>query len=140
MLVVNGRIAPRAGLPEAGRFTHRTGFKVPWMSTTGGGWQRKPTAEELTTLVYKPGDLGSWLDVDDAELTVYHSWDESLVRLRAHDPATHTLGFATPAGHPPRSFGVREYVVWNVRQGMKHPGQWYLNRKAGKLVYWPLPG
>jgi len=140
MLVVNDVIARRARLPESGTFTHLSEFKVRWMSTTGGGWQRKPTNEELTTLKYRPGDLGPWLEVKNAEVTVYHSWDESLVRLQAHDPSTQTLRFATEAGHPPGGFGVKKYVVWNLREGMKRPGQWYLDRKAGKVVYWPLPG
>ncbi len=140
LLVVNGQVRPRARLPETGTFTHLTEYSVPWMSTTGGGWKRKPTQEELTTLKYRPGDLGPWLEVANAELTVYHMWDESVVGLAAHDPNTQTLRFSTPSGHPPGAFGVQKYVVWNVRQGMTRPGQWYLDRKAGKVVYWPLPG
>jgi hypothetical protein len=140
LLTVNGEMRPRARLPETGYFTHLTRFDVPWMSTSGGGWQRKPTDEELTRLQYRPGDLDARLDIASAELTVYHMWDESVVGLSAHDPATQTLTFSNPAGHPPGAFRVQKYVVWNVREGMKKPGQWYLDRTAGKLVYWPLPG
>jgi hypothetical protein len=140
LLVVDGVARRRARLPETDFFIHLTEFKVPWMSTTGGGWQRKPTPQELTTLRYRPGDLGPWLDVRNAELTVYPMWDESCVGLATHDPATQTLTFSTPAGHPPGAFGVQTYVVWNVRQGMHAPGLWYLDRSAGKVVYWPLPG
>jgi hypothetical protein len=110
------------------------------MSSTGGGWKRKPTNEELTTLKYRPEDIGPWLDVNNAEVTVYHMWDESLVGLSAIDTKSGTLTFASPSGHPPGAFGVKKYVVWNVREGMTRPGQWYLDRTAGKLVYWPLPG
>lgn len=140
MLVVNGRMCPRARLPREGTFPHSTRFDVPWMSTTGGGWQRKPTTEELTTMQYRPEDLGPTLDLADAELTVYHMWDESMVGLARIDRDRHTLTFANPAGHPPGAFGVQKYVVWNVREGMTSPGQWYLDRTAGKVVYWPLPG
>ncbi len=140
MLAVNGRFCRRARLPETGVFTHLTEFNVPWMSTTGGGWQRKPTADELTHMQYRPEDLGPWLDLKNAELTIYHMWDESVVGLAAMDPATHTLTFSNPTGHPPGAFGVKKYVVWNVREGMTEPGQWYLDRTAGKVVYWPLPG
>jgi hypothetical protein len=145
-LVVDGRLAPRARLPKEGRFEHLNEFNVRWMSTTYGGWERKPTEEELTTLRYRPGDLGPWLDIRSAELTVYHQWDESVVGLRALDDATHTVRFSNPAGHPPGGFANRStgagktYVVWNVREGMTEPGQWYLDRPAGRLVYWPLPG
>ncbi|MBI3921631.1 MAG: right-handed parallel beta-helix repeat-containing protein, partial [Armatimonadetes bacterium] len=139
-LVVNGHLCQRARLPETGAFSHVTEFKVPWMSTTGGGWQRKPTHEELTTMRYKPGDLGDGLDLKNAELTIFHVWDESMVGLAGHDVGTQTLRFSNPAGHPPGAFGVQKYVVWNVREGMCAPGQWYLDRTSGKVVYWPLPG
>jgi len=140
MLVVNGRFAKRARLPKQGAFAHLTDFNVPWMSTTGGGWKRKPTREELTTMRYRAEDLPASLDLRNAELTVYHMWDESVVGLAARDTATHTLTFSNPAGHPPGAFGVKKYVVWNVREGLTEPGQWYLDRSAGKVVYWPLPG
>jgi len=139
-LVVNGRFCRRARLPEKGFFTHKSSFDVPWMTTTGGGWKRKPTNEELTHLKYKPEDLGPWLDINNTEITIYHMWDESLVGVSAMDTKSHTLTFSTPSGHPPGSFGVKKYVVWNVREGMTEPGQWYLDRTAGKVVYWPLPG
>ncbi len=139
-LVVNGRFCRRARLPEKGFFKHLSSFNVPWMTSTGGGWKRKPTNEELTTLKYRSEDLGSRLDINNAELTVYHMWDESLVGVSAMDTKSRTLTFANPAGHPPGAFGVKKYVVWNVREGMTRPGQWCLDRTAGKLVYWPLPG
>jgi len=139
-LVVNGRFCRRARLPEKGVFTHQSSFDVPWMTSTGGGWKRKPTNEELTQLKYKPEDLGPWLDINNAELTIYHMWDESLVGISAMDTKSHTLTFSTPSGHPPGAFGVKKYVVWNVREAMTKPGQWYLDRTAGKVVYWPLDG
>jgi len=140
MLTVADRLCLRARLPKEGAFSHLSEFNVPWMSTTGGGWKRKPTAEELTTLKYGPEDLGSWLDVKNAEVTVYHMWDESVVGLARNDTEQHTLTFSNPGGHPPGAFGVKKYVVWNVREGLTEPGQWYLDRTAGKVVYWPLPG
>ena len=139
-LVVNGRFCRRARLPEKGFFKHLNVFKVPWMSTTGGGWKRKPTKEELNTLKYRPEDLGPWLDVDNAEIAVYHMWDESLVGVASNDTESRTLVFSSPTGHPAGAFGVDRYVVWNVREGMTQPGQFYLDRSAGRLVYWPLPG
>jgi hypothetical protein len=139
-LVVNGRFCPRARLPEKGYFEHLSIFDVPWMSTTGGGWKRKPTKGELTTLKYRPEDLGPWLDINNAEVTVYHMWDESMVGILVMDTVSHTLTFTNPSGHPPGAFGVKKYVVRNVREGLTRPGQWYLDRSAGKIVYWPLPG
>jgi len=139
-LIVNRRFCPRACLPATGSFEHLSTFDVPWMTTTGGGWKRKPTDQELTTLKYKSTDIGPWLDINNAEITIYHMWDESLVGISAIDTQSNTLTFSNSAGHPPGAFGVKKYVIWNIREGMTQPGQWYLNRSAGKLVYWPLPG
>jgi hypothetical protein len=140
VLIVNGRFCRRARLPEKDFFEHLSSFDVPWMSTTGGGWKRKPTSEELTTMKYRPEDVGPWLDVNNTEVTIYHMWDESMVGLKAIDTENQILTFASPSGHPPGAFGVKKYVIWNVGEGMTRPGQWYLDRSAGKLVYWPLPG
>ncbi|MBM3237972.1 hypothetical protein FJZ31_16910 [Candidatus Poribacteria bacterium] len=140
MLLVNGRFGERARLPKEGTFTHLSEFNVPWMSSTYGGWKRKPTEDELTTLNYKAGDLGSWLEVANAEVTVYHMWDESCVGVAEHDVTAQTLKLSPPSQHPPGAFGVKKYVVWNIREGMHSPGRWYLDKNIGKIVYWPLPG
>ena len=144
MLQVNGRMCPRARYPKEGALRHLNEFAVRWMTSTGGGWQREPTEEELTTLKYQEGDLGAWLDVKNAEVTCYHSWDDSMVGVKAIDTEKRMLTFSSLCGHPPGSFGrlerARTYVVWNIREGMTEPGQWYLDRTAGKVYYWPLPG
>jgi len=110
------------------------------MSTTGGGWKRQPTPDELTQLRYPPGQLGDWLSLSNAEITVYHMWDESRVGLAAHDPAARLLRLNPEPGHPPGAFGVKKYVLWNLREGMTEPGQWYHDRASNRLVYWPKPG
>lgn len=140
LLLVNGQSRPRARIPAEGRLEHETRFDVPWMSSTGGGWQRKPTPDELTTLKYRDGDLPATLEVRNAEITVYHMWDESVVGLASQDAAGHTLRFSNPSGHPPGAFGVREYAVWNTQEGLTRPGQWYHDRVNDRIVYWPLPG
>jgi hypothetical protein len=144
IIEVDGQFRQRARLPEDGAFTHLNEFDVRWRSSTAGGWARKPTEEELTILKYQGDDLGSWVDVNNAELTIYHEWDESLVGLKELDAQRRVVHFANPPGHPPGAFAGRNenaktYVVWNVKEGMKQPGQWYLDRTNERLVYWPLP-
>jgi hypothetical protein len=140
LLLVNGQTRPRARFPAQGTLEHTTRFDVPWMSTTGGGWKRPPTPEELTTLQYRPGDVGDWPDLTQAEITVYHMWDESCVGVAKHDPAQHRLTLAPPGGHPPGAFGVRRYALWNLRAGLTQPGQWLHDRERDRILYWPLPG
>jgi hypothetical protein len=110
------------------------------MSTTGGGWKRKPTEDELTTLRYHPGDLGSWFEPGNAEITVFHMWDESCVGVADHDPQTQTLRLSPPCSHPPGAFGVRKFVLWNLHEGLSQPGQWYHDRRRNRIVYWPRDG
>jgi hypothetical protein len=140
VLVVDGRLRPRARLPENGDFAHLSRFDARWHTTVGGGFRGTDKPELKLKMQYKRGDLGPWLDVNNAELTIYHMWDDSVVGLRSHDPENQTLAFSSPTTYPPGAFGVRTYAVWNVREGMRRPGQWYLDRTRGMVVYWPLPG
>ena len=134
LLIVNGRFAPRARLPEQGAFKNLNQYKVPGPDEP----KRKPDGDQLIRMTYRPEDLGPWLDIKNAEITVYHAWDESLVGLAGHDQAEHQVTFSAPASYPPGSFNNPDYVVWNVREGLTRPGQWYLDRSAGKVVYYPL--
>ncbi len=139
-LVVNDRMPPRARMPETGAFLHESVFDARWLSSVGGGWQRPPTEEELNSMRYRPQDIPETLDVHNAEIRIYHMWDESMVGVSRNDAQQHKLVFSTPAKSPPGAFGIKKYVVFNTREGMTQPGQWYLDRTAGKVVYWPLPG
>ena len=139
-LVVNGRMPERSRMPESGTFLHRTKFDVPWMSSVGGGWARTPTQQELTTMEYDPQDISATLVVRNAEVRVYHMWDESLAGVSANDTERHVLTFSPALRSPAGAFGVKKYVVFNTREGRTKPGQWYLDRTAGRVVYWPLPG
>lgn len=145
LLIVNGSLRPRARFPERGALRHDSFFDVEWMSSTGGGWQRKPTDRELREMRFPPGQLPRSLVPENAELTIYHAWDESLVGVKTIDHEAGWIEFRHPAGHPPGAFGMwkeqsRTYVVWNTREGMFEPGRWYLDRAAGRVVYWPCPG
>ncbi len=139
-LVVDGRLAPRARLPETGTFTHKSSFNVRNLTSTGGQFQRPPTKEELTTMRYDPKDIPPTLDINNAEVRVYHMWNASLVGVARNDTQRHVLIFSHRTTSPPGAFGVKKYVIFNTREGMTRPGQWYLDRTAGRVVYWPLPG
>jgi len=67
------------------------------------------------------------------------------VGVASVDRTNGVIRFSTPAGHPPGAFGrwkehARTFVIGNTKEGMTKPGQWYLDRTRGRLVYWPLPG
>ncbi len=139
-LQVNGTWRPRARFPAQGELLHETVFNVRWMSTTGGGWERKPTREELTTLIYREGDLPTDLEIGNVEITVFHKWDESCVGIAQNDVANRILRLRPAPGHPPGAFNVKRYVIWNTREGLQTPGQWRHDRVTQRLIYYPLPG
>lgn len=146
VLVVNDRYCHRSRLPRVGRFQHLSRFDVPWVtsqdSDTGMplGFARKPTLEEVGSMKYDPQDVGPWLDVNNAELSVYSMWESSLLGLKRNDTTENRLWFANRAGFPMGAFSNSTYNLWNVRKGITHPGQWMLDRTSGKVVYWPRPG
>lgn len=139
-LMVNGHYAERARYPEQGRLTHETSFNGVWMSTVAGGWKDKPTEEELTRMKFKKEDIGANFETKNAELTIYHHWDETVVGVKSVDFDNQILTTSIKTGHPIGCFGSTEYVIWNTASGMTKPGKWYLDKIKGQLVYWPLPG
>ena len=143
ILIVNDTLRERARLPETGAFNHLSEWPVQWQSSQGG-WAKKPTNDDLTTLYYNPSDIGSWLDVNNAELTVFHAWDDSYVGLSGIDTVNHVLKFSHRATHPAGAFAswagpkTHQFIVWNIKEGMSRPGQWYVERTNRKIIYWPL--
>ena len=138
ILEVNGRFAERSRLPEIGTFDHLSTFESKWLSTLQGGFSPKPNAEQLLTMKYNPPDLAEIKDLDNTEITLFHSWDETLLRVASNNKANHEVTFTQAPAYPAGAFEIKKYVVWNSKYGMTHPGQWYLDRKAGKVYYWPL--
>ena len=139
-LVVNGRLAERAVFPGTNAFDNLGAWNLPLLPAVAGFWERKPTHAELTTMPYRPEDIPPALDVRNAEVRLYHMWAESLVGVASNDLQHHALILGAEPAWPPGACNRRKYVVYNTREGMTRPGQWYLDRTAGRLVYWPRPG
>lgn len=137
---VNGKMRPRARLPKQGRFKHESIFNKDWMMTSGGGFVPAPTTEERSAMKYAPGQISEETSLSNAEFLVFHSWDASWTRAISHEPVERVLRLNPPCSYPPGAFGIKDYVIENIREGMLKPGQWYLDRDNGKVVYWPLKG
>ena len=140
-LVINGTPAERAEYPGGGRRLSNTrNWTVAWLNSVGGGWERAPTQEELCTVPYRPDDLPATLDLPSADIRVYHAWDDSLARVLGRDAGRPVIRLREPTAHPAGAFGNRDYVLYNVREGLQKPGQWYLDTGAGRVWYWPREG
>ena len=136
-LVVNGVLRMRSRYPEEGYLRHETNFDVAWLGTTKGGWERKPTYDEMTKMHVEKGALEG-LTLHSAEATVVHSWSESMVQVRGVNE--NTLTFDEPCWYPVGSFGRRNYCLWNIPEALKKEGTFYHDTKIGKLYYKPMAG
>ena len=139
MLEINGRFCPRSKFPRTGYIEHKTECNLNWMSTLGGGWDIKPTNAQLTEMIYDPSVLPENFNWENAEVTVFHRWDESLVSVKNHDPERNLIVFDSPCGHPVGGFGVKRYIVRNTEHGME-PGSFRFDKIRRKLYYCALPG
>lgn len=79
-----------------------------------------------------------WLKAPDAWVHGYwtYDWSDSYERVASIDPAARTLHTA-----PPHHFyGYKPGQRWralNLLEELDEPGEYYLDRAAGKLYFWP---
>ena len=94
-----------------------------------------------TRFYYNPEDLQAWPSLQDAIVVVYHSWETALLRPKAIDTENHILEFTGPTNW---GFGYwhpdQRYYIEHLFEGLDQPGEWFLNRKEGRLYYMPVPG
>jgi len=91
---------------------------------------------------FKEGHFKRWQNLDDVEVIVFHSWNESRLFISELNEdertvefidlkARHTIGWSGGGG-------VNRYYIENVFEALQHPGDWYLERSTGKLYYMPV--
>ncbi|HNU52622.1 MAG TPA: basic secretory protein-like protein [Verrucomicrobiota bacterium] len=81
---------------------------------------------------------GRWTAEPEVWVHGYWFWDwsDQRQRLRAFDPAAHTLEIEPPYHH----YGYRKgqwFYAYNLLAEIDQPGEWYLDRQAGILYFWP---
>ena len=72
-----------------------------------------------------------------------HFWIEERSRITTFDPKTNLVSMERPSWKTPvGTYGsqLADYYLDNVMEALLDPGQWYLDRPAGKLYYLPRPG
>jgi hypothetical protein len=104
-LVVNGTLAERARFPQSGTFLHKQVWDVKMLPAIAGYWERQPFPEEKIKMAYNPDDIPETLDIRNAEVRVYHMWDESMVGVAHNDKNEHVFTFTKPATYPPGRLG-----------------------------------
>ncbi|MCF0075133.1 right-handed parallel beta-helix repeat-containing protein [Dyadobacter sp. CY261] len=144
MIIINGEQRQRARLPKSGFYQYLNKWDQKSLPGTQGFWSRQPNSEERTLLRYRNSDLDKVSPVN-AELTLYQEWLTSYSGLSQIASDTKTAYLTIPSTLPLGAFAERgsknnKFIVWNTREGLNYPGQWYLDRTTESLVYWPKSG
>ena len=79
-----------------------------------------------------------WRDADDAWVHGYwtHDWADSYERVATIDPAARHIVTVPPHGVYGYKKGQR-WRVLNVPEELDRAGEWYLDRRTGRLYLWP---
>ena len=90
------------------------------------------------TLVYDGDRPTRWLAEPDPWVHGYWFWDwaDQRERIATIDPEHHTLALAPPL----HRYGYRKgqwYYAFNLLSELDVPGEWYVDRRAGVLYFWP---
>ncbi len=136
-LFVDGARRPRCRLPNSG-YLRIAGPLAPKPKRGTAEWKSK---ECRSGFYFEPGDVREWPDREGANVFLFHSWTTSVHWIREIDEEKRTLRFTAGSGWPVAYWEKNaRYYLENVRAGLDQPGEWYLDRRAGRLHYVPMPG
>ncbi len=105
-----------------------------------GEYLREDALSE-TSFRFGDGHMQAWHNLDDVEVVVFHSWNETRFRIQSLDVAERVVQFRDPKARHTIGWkgagGPNRYYIENTLEGITEPGEWYLDRKSGELYYWP---
>jgi len=139
-LAKNGEWVETAVVPGGtNRFEHSARFGAFILPNLAGHWSRPPTDDENRVMPYDAKDIPDSMDLASADIHLLHMWSDSLCTVESIDRAAKVLKVKETPDWPMGAQGKYEYEIFNVREGMA-PGRWFLDRRAGRVYYQPLPG
>lgn len=136
-LSADGVLRTRARHPNKGYFTAAADdLPGEFAQAHGARW----------SLVYREGDFDpSWKRPECGELVSYALWTDTHLKIQSIDAAARKIRFKYPSakalwGTEKKWWGQPLYRIENFLEIMDEPGEWYLDKTAGRLHYRPLPG
>lgn len=101
----------------------------------------KPRPEGNDRFGFTAGDLRVWNNLGDVEVVALHLWVGVRLPVATIDEKDRQVTFTTRSLRRLVDGNVNaRYYVENALELLDTPGEWYLDRKTGKLHYWPMPG
>ncbi len=93
---------------------------------------------------FQAGDIqANYANLHDVEVVAFHHWAASRIPIADVNSETLTV---TVQGHTTGNSGWarfakgHRYLLENVKEALRNPGQWYLDRPTGRLTYLPRAG
>ncbi len=139
-LYVNGRRAVRARTPNEGFYTVKNATETVLIK--GNGQLPQLAVQEIE---FDPADASCFRnfteeDWQDAEITFYHKWDNTMKHIAGYDQANFSIRTVGTGMQPWNLIdGQSRYYIDNFRAALDAPGEWYLDR-SGYLYYIPVKG
>lgn len=137
MLIINDKVRKTAQYPQNGYLKSKDKCTLEWQNSLNGGWDKKPTHDELTKITVDTKDIPKNLDIENCDIRMLHTWDESIVSVKYYDSATGTIFLKHEAAHPSGAFERNEFLFLNTRLGISEPGTWYYDKNEKILYYHP---
>jgi hypothetical protein len=123
-LFVNGERRQRARTPNVGFFTV----------------DGELSEDDPARLKFHEGDMQpAWGQGGDVEVVLLSNWEDYRLYIKSVDTATHVATLSTKR-NPWGAEKNARYWVENTVDALDAPGEWYLDRRQGKLLYIPQPG
>ncbi len=137
-LWINGRLATRARTPNKGYYniTEAVGANVFPGLTKDMNFHAFAVAPEHYEIIKAiPAEQR-----DDVLITVTHAWAVGQCRIKAIDDSTQGIQIKGRAAYPFVEFEPdQRYWIENFRSALDAPGEWFLDRAKGEVLYMPLP-
>lgn len=131
---MNGERCLRARLPKVGPAPEQRKF---YQTTSPSSGQEYFAG--TNTFQVRPGVIDpNWRNMQDVECVLLHYWIEDRLPIQRFDAETNTVMSARTSGMTIKK-GTYFYIE-NVFEALSEPGEWYLDRLAGRLWYVPRPG
>ena len=129
------------GQPYERRFRPQIGMKRVAGLTDSP--RRANTAQHRAAQIdfrFAPGDFMPWENLADVEAVVLHVWSSSRLFVQKVDTFKNIVTFTGMPTFPVDQDGLQPYFIENVKEELKVPGEWYLDRPTGVLTYLPCAG
>lgn len=133
-LFVNDQRRFRPRLPKKGYYTIAERVPPPAEKQKGGDDRLQYGSDEFNP---------QWQNLGDVEVNIFHQWSMSRMRVASVDPAAKLVVFRAGTGFDSywaQFLKGHRYYLENVKEALTEPGEFYLDRVSGELVYIPRPG